>query len=100
RTPLLSTSELINLPKGQAFALLEGGRLWKIRMPLPSAENDDMMPPDMAAMVTAMRKSYRTGDTWWPVISTLPDNTPAQVTVPAAKDFQVSAGMPGEGLNG
>ncbi|ELC2487234.1 conjugative transfer system coupling protein TraD [Salmonella enterica] len=101
RTPLLSTSELINLPKGQAFALLEGGRLWKIRMPLPSPENDDMMPPDMAAMVTAMRKNYRTGDTWWPVIATLPDNTPAQVTVPAAKDVQVPAGrVPGEGLNG
>ncbi|EIF9977310.1 conjugative coupling factor TraD, PFGI-1 class, partial [Salmonella enterica] len=74
--------------------------LWKIRMPLPSSENDDMMPPDMAAMVTAMRKNYRTGDTWWPVISTLPDTMPVQVTVPAAKDIQVSAGMPGEGLNG
>lgn len=74
-------------------------------MPLPSPENDDMMPPDMAAMVTAMRKNYRTGDIWWPVISTLPENTPAQVTVPAAKDVQVDvqvpAGrVPGEGLNG
>lgn len=59
-----------------------------------------MMPPDMAAMVTAMRKNYRTGDTWWPVISTLPDTMPVQVTVPAAKDIQVPAGMPGEGLNG
>lgn len=101
RTPLLSTSELINLPKGQAFALLEGGRLWKIRMPLPSSENDDMMPPDMSAMVTAMRKSYRTGDTWWPVISTLPDRATTPVVAPVEKDVQIPTGlMPGEGLNG
>lgn len=70
-------------------------------MPLPSSENDDMMPPDMAAMVTAMRKNYRTGDTWWPVIATLPDTMPVQFTAPAAKDVQAPAGlMPGEGLNG
>ena len=29
--PLLDTAALIQLPKGQAFALLEGGQLWKIR---------------------------------------------------------------------
>ncbi|EBY2753775.1 conjugative coupling factor TraD, PFGI-1 class [Salmonella enterica subsp. enterica serovar Kottbus] len=97
RMPLLSTSELINLPKGQAFALLEGGRLWKIRMPLPSAENDAMMPPDMSAMVTAMRKNYRTGETWWPVISTLPDQVPAQGVTAVENPVGV---MPGEGLNG
>ena len=33
--PLLDTAALIQLPKGQAFALLEGGQLWKIRLPLP-----------------------------------------------------------------
>lgn len=60
-----------------------------------------MMPPDMAAMVTTMRKNYRTGDTWWPVISTLPNETPAQVAIPVAKDIQDSTGMMSEeGLNG
>ena len=34
--PMLTPAELITLPKGQAFALLEGGQLWKIRMPLPA----------------------------------------------------------------
>lgn len=101
RTPLLSTSELINLPKGQAFALLEGGRLWKVRMPLPSSENDVMMPPDMSAMVTAMRKSYRTGDTWWPVISTLPDRESLPATLPATPDSEAGAvELPGDKLNG
>ena len=33
--PLLTPAELVTLPKGQAFALLEGGQLWKLRMPLP-----------------------------------------------------------------
>lgn len=36
--PLLDTAALIQLPKGQAFALLEGGQLWKIRLPLPVAD--------------------------------------------------------------
>ena len=31
--PLLTPAELVALPKGQAFALLEGGQLWKLRMP-------------------------------------------------------------------
>ncbi len=35
--PLLLPADIIQLPKGQAFALLEGGKLWKIRMPLPAA---------------------------------------------------------------
>ena len=37
--PLLTPAELITLPKGQAFALLEGGQLWKIRMPLPATDS-------------------------------------------------------------
>lgn len=33
--PLISPATIMALPKGQAFALLEGGQLWKIRLPLP-----------------------------------------------------------------
>lgn len=73
RMSLISTAELISLPKGQAFALLEGGLLWKIRMPLPSDAGDVVMPPDMLAMVTDMQKGYRTGDAWWPPITTFAD---------------------------
>ena len=36
--PLLAPAELMALPKGQAFALLSGGHLWKLRLPLPVAE--------------------------------------------------------------
>ena len=42
--PMLTAAELVALPKGQAFALLEGGQLWKLRMPLPDARGDYAMP--------------------------------------------------------
>lgn len=35
----IEQSDVLNLPKGQAFCLLEGGKLYKIRMPLPKSEN-------------------------------------------------------------
>ncbi len=35
--PMLEPAHIVGLPKGQAFALLEGGNLWKIRMPLPAS---------------------------------------------------------------
>ena len=37
QVPLLEPASLVQLPKGQAFALLEGGQLWKLRIPLPDA---------------------------------------------------------------
>ncbi len=65
RAPLLTPNEIMSLPKGQAFALVEGGRLWKLRMPLPEASDDPHMPEDVAAMASEMRKAYRTGEDWW-----------------------------------
>ena len=47
---MLSPSDLVQLPKGQAFALLHGGQLYKIRMPLPDAGNDPWMPRNLAAI--------------------------------------------------
>jgi conjugative coupling factor TraD (SXT/TOL subfamily) len=32
KSPLLEPADIVTPPKGQAFALLEGGQLWKIRM--------------------------------------------------------------------
>ncbi|CDL79978.1 conjugative transfer system coupling protein TraD [Xenorhabdus cabanillasii] len=63
--PLLSPSDVIQLPKGQAFALLEGGKLWKIRMPLPDGKDDVLMPENLKKIEEYMRKNYRTGDSWW-----------------------------------
>lgn len=36
--PLVAPSDLVQLPKGQAFALLHGGHLHKLRIPLPVSE--------------------------------------------------------------
>ncbi len=44
---MLSPSDLVQLPKGQAFALLHGGQLYKIRMPLPNDSQDASMPEDL-----------------------------------------------------
>lgn len=63
--PMLLPADVIQLPKGQAFALLEGGKLWKIRMPLPAADDDELMPDNIQKIAQYMEKNYRTGETWW-----------------------------------
>ncbi|MGE0486191.1 MAG: conjugative transfer system coupling protein TraD, partial [Gammaproteobacteria bacterium] len=63
--PMLTPAELVRLPKGQAFALLEGGRLWKVRMPLPDDSGDPAMPADIAAIANEMERTYVTNDHWY-----------------------------------
>ena len=58
--PMLTPAELISLPKGQAFALLEGGQLWKIRMPLPATDTD--MPALLKQIDNEMERTYITND--------------------------------------
>ncbi|MEQ2027362.1 type IV conjugative transfer system coupling protein TraD, partial [Xenorhabdus szentirmaii] len=66
KTPLITPAEMINLPKGQAFALLESGQLWKIRMPLPTGDEDDaLMPASLQHIAEQMRRHYRTSEHWW-----------------------------------
>ncbi|PWV83308.1 type IV conjugative transfer system coupling protein TraD [Pantoea ananatis] len=66
KVPMISPSDIINLPKGQAFALLEGGRLWKIRMALPvSDDNDRFMPASLKQLADTMEKNYHSGESWW-----------------------------------
>ncbi|MFW5443991.1 MAG: type IV conjugative transfer system coupling protein TraD [Methylococcaceae bacterium] len=63
--PLIAPATIMALPKGQAFALLEGGNLWKIRMPLPSKLDDDLIPKDLQEISKEMTKRYLTNDHWW-----------------------------------
>ncbi|EBS7633688.1 type IV conjugative transfer system coupling protein TraD [Salmonella enterica] len=53
--PLIDTAALIQLPKGQAFALLEGGQLWKIRLPLPVADKHCPLPESVAQLAAWMQ---------------------------------------------
>ncbi|KPA97980.1 TolC family protein [Pseudomonas asplenii] len=59
--PLIEPAHVMSLPKGQAFALIEGANLWKIRMPLPAHDPDDCMPRDLQTLAANMRKRYVDG---------------------------------------
>jgi len=63
--PMLTPAELITLPRGQAFALLEGGQLWKIRMPLPATDSE--MPKTLTEIANEMERTYITNDHWYRV---------------------------------
>jgi conjugative coupling factor TraD (TOL family) len=68
--PMLTPAELVAIPKGQAFAMLEGGQLWKLRMPLPDPKNDPEMPESLTAIANEMERTYITNDHWYRVPET------------------------------
>lgn len=51
---LIEQTDVLNLPKGQAFCLLEGGKLHKIRVPLPKQDNITI-PDSIEALITKVR---------------------------------------------
>jgi len=53
---VLEPSDLVRLPKGQAFALIHGGQLYKLRIPLPEVGADPGLPLDLAAIGAALRE--------------------------------------------
>ena len=59
REPMISPADIVALPKGQAFVLLNGSELWKIRIPMPSRLDDDGLPDNLAAMLAEMRRNYK-----------------------------------------
>ncbi len=63
--PMIEPSHVVGLPKGQCFALLEGGNLWKIRMPLPAPDPDEAMPEDLQQLAGYMRQRYTEAGQWW-----------------------------------
>jgi conjugative coupling factor TraD (TOL family) len=63
--PMISPATVMALPKGQAFALLEGGNLWKIRIPLPIQANDALLPKNLQEVAYEMQRRYLTNDQWW-----------------------------------
>ncbi len=66
RVPMIAPPDLVQLPKGQAFALIEGGQLYKLRLPLPAPDDD--VPPDLVRVADEMRKRYAShdpGSEWW-----------------------------------
>lgn len=67
KAPTLRPADLVQLPKGQAFCMINGGQLWKIRIPLADDSDDPCMPASVADLVAELRAgqdartSYRAG---------------------------------------
>ena len=76
--PMIEPAHVVSLPKGQCFALIEGGNLWKIRMPLPASDPDEVMPKDLQALAEGMRKGSVDSSDWWqaPGYQTLSESLP------------------------
>ena len=75
RVPMISNSDVMDLPKGQAFARL-GGKLYKVRLPLFSDEAE--LPKTLDFMYGEMKKRYANAqnDNKWselPEYQNLPD---------------------------
>lgn len=52
--PLVSDNDITNLPIGQAYAELEGAKIWKLRFPLPGKEGDVAVPESIQVLVDGM----------------------------------------------
>jgi conjugative coupling factor TraD (TOL family) len=63
--PTIEPAHIVSLPKGQCFALIEGGQLWKVRLPLPAPDPDEVLPADLREMTEGMRQRYAEGGEWW-----------------------------------
>lgn len=74
--PMIEPAHVVALPKGQAFGLIEGGQLWKIRMPLPAPDPDEVMPRDLQMMASYMRKRYVAADDWLNLAAELYQDAP------------------------
>ncbi|MCX4030186.1 type IV conjugative transfer system coupling protein TraD [Endozoicomonas sp. SM1973] len=64
KVPMLTPADINALPKGQAFALLNGSQLYKIRMPLASKKDSEAMPPNLMDLMDAMKKTYQSNVDW------------------------------------
>lgn len=55
---MLHPADLVQLPKGQAFALIEGGQLYKLRLPLFDPNEEFDLPTDLVNMAASMKQLY------------------------------------------
>ena len=62
RTTMLEPHDVTKLPKGEAFALLEGGQLYKLRLPLPTPSGRSAGEA-FEALAADMRRRYEAAGT-------------------------------------
>jgi conjugative coupling factor TraD (TOL family) len=56
---LVNDNDITSLPIGQAFAELEGAKIWKLRFPQPSSVGDEMIPDDVQNIVDYMENTSK-----------------------------------------
>lgn len=64
KAPMFEASDILELPQGQAFALLEGNRRYKIRIPLADTKGDPFVPHSLKQVAEDMKRRYRTSERW------------------------------------
>jgi conjugative coupling factor TraD (TOL family) len=64
KVPLIEAADILELPQGQAFALLEGNRRFKLRIPLADATGDPFVPESLRKVASDMKRRYRTSERW------------------------------------
>ena len=72
KATMLEPHDVTKLPKGEAFALLEGGVLWKVRLPLPAGGRRSASAA-FAELTADMERRYRPGTSWWAGAESAPD---------------------------
>ena len=61
---LIHPNDLTTLPKGQAFCLLDGGKPYKLRIPLPVPTDLADIPEEYADIANDMIKRYTSSESW------------------------------------
>lgn len=64
KVPMIEPSNILELPQGQAFALLEGNRRFKLRIPLADSTGDPFVPESLKKVAQDMKARYRTSEQW------------------------------------
>ena len=81
---MIEVSTVMNLPKGQAFVLMEGNHLYKIRIPLAEKEDDRRIKTDFKDVYAEMKAKYSTGEGLmrrnndWLSVASVPDEVRLQ----------------------
>jgi type IV secretory pathway TraG/TraD family ATPase VirD4 len=64
KVAMIEAADVLELPQGQAFALLEGNRRFKLRIPMADTTDDPFIPESLKKVAADMKARYRTSEKW------------------------------------
>lgn len=66
KVPLIDPSYVMSLPKGQAFILKNGNKVFKFSVPMFDDKNEDVViPQNVLDVCSKMQEKYQTAENWW-----------------------------------